>query len=243
MEIAHRITGSTLTRAGLAACACAALACVAAASYAQGDPAPRTGPDHGGYPSRPIRLLVGVPPGSGSDIVARAVAQKLTARWGRQVVVDNRTGAGGIIAMELVAQAVPDGYTILVGSIGLVATATLLKKVPFDVRDAYVPIVQMTAQPYLLLIDPSLPVNSVRDLIAYARMKPNALNYASSGTGSTSHLGMELFKAMADVKITHVPYKGVVQGIIDLLAGQIQVLFGSAITVTHARASCSITRC
>ena len=197
----------------------AALACVASTAHAQ----PQRDSLPAGYPDKSIRMLVAVPANSGADIVARAVAQKLTQRWDRPVVIDNRAGAGGTIAMGLVAQADPDGYTFLVGSVGLVATATLLKKVPFDVRLAYEPIVQMTA-------NLSLPVMSVEDLIAYAKSKPGALNYASSGNGSPTHLGMELFKSMAGVSMVHVPYKGVVQGLTDLIGGQIQVLFCSAVT-------------
>jgi len=182
------------------------------------------------FPQRPVRLIVAVPPGNGADTVARSIAQRLTERWARSVIVDNRTGAGGAIAMELTARATPDGHTLLFASMGLVATATLLKKVAFDTQHAFTPIGQMTVQPYLLAVNPALPFAGVRELIAYARANPGALNYASSGTGSGSHLGMERFKRMAGIDIVHVPYKGSSQAVADLAGGQIQVLFASAIT-------------
>ena len=184
-----------------------------------------------GYPSRPLRIVVGIPPGGGVDTVARAVAQKLTERWDRTVVVENRTGAGGGIAMEVAAQANPDGHTILAGSVVTVATATLLKKVPFDTRQVYAPIIQTQTQPYVLAIENGLPVSSVKELIAYAKNRPGLLNYASTGTASGSHLGMEFFKLMAGVDLVHVPYRGLGPAMIDLIAGQIQTLMGAAIIV------------
>ena len=182
------------------------------------------------FPSRPVRLIVAVPPGNGADTVARSLAQRLTERWGRSVIVDNRSGAGGAIAMELTTRATPDGHTLLFASIGLVATAMLLKKVEFDPQRGFTPVAQLTTQPFLLAVNPALPFNSVRELIAYAKNNPGALNYASSGVGSGSHLGMERFKRMAGVDIVHVPYKGSSQAIADLAGGQIQLLFASALT-------------
>ena len=186
----------------------------------------------GDYPRKSIRVLVGIPPGGGIDTVARAVGQVLSERWSQSVIVDNRTGAGGAIAMEVAAQAAPDGYTLLGGSTGTVATATLLKKVSFDTRRAYAPVVQMYTQPYVLAAEPSLPVKTVRELIAYAKAKPNALNYASTGIGSASHLGMEFFKSMAGIELVHVPYRGLGPAMVDVISGQIQLVFGAAIIVT-----------
>ncbi len=186
-----------------------------------------------GYPSRPIRIVLGISPGGGTDIVARAVAQKLTERWGRAVVVDNRTGAAGTIAFELVAQAAPDGYTHYFGTLSNVVMATLLKKVSFDTRKAYTPVVQMTTQPYVLIVIPSLPAKTVKEFIAYAKNNPNGVSYASSGVGTMSHLGMELFKSLTGAPILHVPYKGVSVGLVDMIGGQIQSMLGSALTVSY----------
>lgn len=205
-----------------------AFAVVATVCHAQQDREPPTG----GYPSKPVRLVVPNTPGGGIDITARLVSHKLAERWGRSFIVDNRAGAGGTIAMELVARANPDGYTLLIGTGTTMATATVLKKVAFDTRKAYAPIIEMVSQPYLLGISPSLPVTSVKQLIAYAKSRPGALNYASSGIGSGSHLGMELFKYTAGVDIVHVPYKGLAPAMIDVTGGQIQVLLGAAITLT-----------
>src|SRR5689334_10941898 len=145
-----------------------------------------------GYPSRPIRLILGIAPGGGTDIVARAVGQRLTERWGKSVVVDNRPGASGAIAFDLVAQAAPDGHTLYVGALSNVITATLIKTVSFDTRKVYTPVVQMTSQPYLLIVIPSVPAKTVKEFIAYAKANPDKLNYASSGAATISHVGMEL---------------------------------------------------
>jgi len=208
------------------------LACVATVAHAQQKP----GQLPGGYPSKSIRMLVGNAPGGGIDITARVVAQKLTERWGRSVVVDNRPGASGIIAMDLTARATPDGYTLLVTSGSLIASAMVQKKVPFDVREAYAPITQLTSLYYLLLVTPSLPVNSVTDLIAYGKSKPGALNYGSSGIGGAGHLAGELFGSMAGVKMVHVPYKGGGLVLADMISGQVQLGFTSTISgMPHVR--------
>ena len=183
----------------------------------------------GNYPNKSIRVLLGTGAGGGGDTVARAMAAPLSERWGRPVVIDNRIGAGGIIALEMLAQAIPDGYTLYVGG-SQVVTATVLKKVPFDVRKVYTPIVQLTSQPYVLLVNPSLPVNSVKDLIALAKSKPGVLNYGSTGVGASSHLGTEVFNYMTGIKMLHVPYKGTNQVIVDVISGQVQVLFISTIS-------------
>ena len=201
------------------------MAYIASATHAQQSLSQRAA----GYPEKPIRLLLGSAPGGSGDIVARLMAAKLSERWGRQVVVDNRTGASGVIAMELLAQASPDGYTLYSGG-GPLVTATVLKKVPFDVRKVYTPVVETTQQPYVLLVNPAVQVNSVKDLIALAKGKPGTLNYGSTGVGASSHLSAEIFKYKAGVNIVHVPYKGTAQMMPELLNGQVQMTFTSAIS-------------
>jgi len=184
----------------------------------------------GAYPARPIRILVGFQPGGGSDIMARAAGQKLAERWNAPVVTDNRPGAGGTIAMEIAHKSAADGYTLLIISGSLVTNATLVTRTPYDLRTAFAPITQLTSQPYVLLAHPSVPVKTVRELIAYAKGNPDKLNYASSGNGSSAHLGMELFKSLTQTKMEHIPYKGSGPALIDLLGGQVQLLLASAIS-------------
>ncbi len=161
------------------------------------------------YPSRPIRLVVPFPPGGATDILARDVAQKLTEAWGQSVVVDNRPGAGGNIGTELVAKAAPDGYTLMMGTVGTHAiNASLYAKMPYDHIKDFAPVILVAGVPNVLVVNPSLPVNSVAELIAYAKANPGKLNFASSGNGTSIHLSGELFKVMAGVQMTHVPYKG-----------------------------------
>ena len=189
-----------------------------------------------GYPNKSIRLLVGNAPGGGIDITARVVAQKIGDKWGRSFVVDNRLGASGVIALDLVQQAAPDGYTFLVTSGSLIASAMAQKKVPYDVRTAYAPVTQLTSLYYMLLINPTLPVNSVRELIAYGKSKPGTLNYGSSGVGGAGHLGGALLASMAGMKMVHVPYKGGGLVLADLISGQIQIGFTSTISgMPHVR--------
>ena len=207
------------------------IACLPAPAFAELEPA-----RPGGYPVKPIRLLVGNAPGGGIDITARAVGQKLTERWGRSVVVDNRPGASGLIAMDMAAQAVPDGYTLLVISGSLIASAGVQNKVRFDVRKAYAPITQLTTVAYMLMVTASLPVNTVRELIAYAKARPDALSYGSSGVGGAGHLAGELFSSMAGVKMVHVPYKGGGLVLADMISGQVQVGFTATISgMPHVR--------
>ena len=199
------------------------LACAAFATQAQEKPA--------NYPLRPIRIIAGVAPGGGLDTICRAAAQMLTERLGQTVVVDNRPGGGTVLAMEMVAQATPDGYTLL-GATDTVLLVGAAGRVKFDVRKAYAPIVQMTTQSYMLVITPALPIKSVKDLIAYAKAKPGALTYGSSGIGTTSHLGLEQFDHLAGTKMLHVPYKGAAPAMLDIIAGQIHMVLASTISAT-----------
>ena len=160
------------------------------------------------YPTRPIRLIVPLAPAGGMDTIARGVAQKLTESLGQSVVVDNRSGGGGVIGVETVAHSTPDGYTLLMMS----ATALiypLMYKAKYDIARDFAPIVQVTTQPYVIVVNPTVPVKSVAELIAYAKANPNKLNFASSGNGSLIHLMTELFKSSTGAQMTHVPYRGI----------------------------------
>ena len=171
------------------------------------------------------------PPGGGTDIVARAVGQKLAEAWKQNVVIDNRGGAGGNIGTELVARAAPDGYTLLIAISSFTVNPSIFKQLPWDpVRD-FAPVSHVGSSAYILVVHPNVPARSVSQLIALARAKPGALNFASSGTGGPLHLAGELLKTSANINMVHVPYKGAGPAIIDLLAGQVQVLFGSSVTM------------
>ena len=181
----------------------------------------------GGYPKRPVRVLVGAPAGSGSDLTMRAVAQGLGERLGQTVVVDNRPGAAGAISVQLTAQANPDGHTLTALAAQSV-TAMLLGTVSTDIPRELDPVAMMLTQPYLMVATPSLPANSVPELIALAKTKP--LVYASSGVGTIVHLGMELFKSMANVDMQHVPYKGSGLSMIDVMSGRVQLAITNMLT-------------
>ena len=191
-----------------------------------------------GYPAKPVRIIVPFPVGGIADIYARLIGNRWTELWGQPVLVENRTGAGGNIAAEMVAKAAPDGYTLVMGSLGTHAVnVSLFSKLPFDpVRD-FAPVALALEAEGLLVVHPSVPAADVPALIALARAKPGELTYASAGAGTASHLAGELFKTMAKVDMVHVPYKGNVPAITDLLAGQTALLFGTMPTVLpHARA-------
>ncbi len=183
----------------------------------------------GAYPVKPVRVLVGSPAGSGSDVMTRAVAQKLSDRLGQSVIVDNRAGAAGAISLQLAVQAAPDGYTLATLSAQNV-TAMLLGTVTTNIPKELTPVTLMISQPYLLVATPSLPAGSVKEVIALAKAKP--LVYASSGVGSVVHLGMELFKSMAGVEMTHIPYKGSGVSMIDLMSGRVQLAITNTLTAT-----------
>ena len=178
------------------------------------------------YPSKPIRLVVPFPAGGTTDILAREVGQRLSLSLGQPVVIDNRPGAAGNIGSELVAKSAPDGYTLLMATVGTHAiNPNLYARMPYDHVKDFAPVVLVAGVPNVLEVTPSLPVHSVADLIKLAKEKPGQINFASSGSGTSIHLSGELFKTMAGVDMTHVPYKGSAPAITDLIGGQVQVMF------------------
>ena len=182
------------------------------------------------YPVKPVRLVVPSAPGGGTDITARLLAPRLTERLGQQVVVENRAGAGTMIGIEAVAKSPPDGYTLLMGLSTLAINSAMYKKVPYDpVRD-FAPISQVIAAPNMLVVHPSVPARSVKELIAFTRARPGQLNYASAGHGTNPHLSMELFLSMTGLKVVHIPYKGLAPGIVDLLAGHVSLATATMLT-------------
>jgi tripartite-type tricarboxylate transporter receptor subunit TctC len=199
------------------------------ASVAAADGSAQGGPD---YPNRPVRLVVGFPPGGAADILGRMAAHHLTEALGQQVVVDNRGGAGGLIATEIVARASPDGYTLLFTSIPHVINPHLYRKVAYDAVKDFIPVVQFVAVPLMMAANPSFPAKSVKELIALAKSKPGGINYASAGSGSSSHLAMELFKTLSGTDLAHIPYKGTGPLITDLIGGQVSVTIASAVPLS-----------
>ena len=195
----------------------AAIAALAASQAAAAD-----------YPARPVRLVVAFAPGGSVDVVARLLAQKLSERWKQQVVVDNRPGAGGNVSAEIVARAQPDGYTLYMTSAALVVNPTLYSTVSYDpVRD-FTPISLVATVQSVLVSHPALPVKSIKDLVALARSRPGQINYVSTGSGTSGHLMMELFKSMAGIDLVHVPYKTIGQAYADLTSGQVPLFFPTA---------------
>jgi len=187
------------------------------------------------WPTRPIRLVIGFAPGGGTDTTSRALSTKLTASLGQQIIVDNRPGHSGTIAADIVAKATPDGYTLLLGTIALVVNPSLSAKMPFDTLKDLAPVTRAVDSTNILVVHPSVPAKSVKELIALAKVKP--LNCGSSGIGGTGHLAVELFNLQAGTKITHVPYKGGGPAIVDLLGGNIQLIFATAASsIAHVKA-------
>lgn len=182
-----------------------------------------------GYPSRPIRLIVPFPPGGANDILARILGQKLSETLGENVIVDNRAGASGIIGTELVAKAVPDGYTLLMTPNTIAIQPSLYEKLPFDAAKDFAPVSLVALVPNILIVTKTLPVSSVKELIALARRNPGQIHFGSAGIGGSVHLAGELFKSMAKVDIVHVPYKGGGPALVDLIGGQIEMLFPDAL--------------
>lgn len=206
--------------------ACVAMAALHSAGYAAQ-----------GYPDRPIRLVVPYPPGGAADIIGRTLGGKLAEELGQQVIVDNRAGGGQIIGTEVVARAPADGYTILQCSITQAINPSLRRHLPYDTVKAFAPISFIASSPLVLVVHPSLPVHTVKQLIALAKARPGELNYASSGIGSGGHLAMALFVDMTHTNIAHVPYKGAGPAMVDLIAGQTQMLLTSPIAaVPHVKA-------
>lgn len=181
------------------------------------------------YPSKPVRMIAPYPPGGTSDIIARILGQKLSEAWGQQVVVDNRAGANGGIGSELAAKSPADGYTLLVGNMTpIAANPSLYRKLGYDSLRDFAGVTLVAAGPNVLVVNPSLPFKSVRELIAYAKANPGKLNFGSGGAGSPAHLAGEMFKTLTGVAMTHVPYKGTVLSVADLIAGQVQLVFSDA---------------
>jgi tripartite-type tricarboxylate transporter receptor subunit TctC len=200
---------------------------LAPAVHAQGD---------AGYPNRPIRFLVGFAPGGFTDVMARAIAGKLSESWRQQVVVDNRPGASTTIATDLAAKAVPDGHTLLMMTDNHVTNPSLFNKLPYDSEKDFAPVTLAALAPFLLVVHPSVPANSVQELVALAKTRPGQLSYGSGGIGAPGHLSGELFGKLAAIKMVHVPYKGAAPALIDIQSGQIQVYFGNLpVTLPHAR--------
>ncbi len=179
------------------------------------------------YPTKPIRLIVTFPAGSGADIVARTIGQKMAESLGQQVVIDNRAGAGGIIGSDIASKAVPDGYTLVMVSSAHTINASVYSKLPYDPDRDFSPITMLASTPYLFVAHPSVPAKTVAELIALARAKPGQINYASGGIGVGSHLAGELFKSMAGIDIVNVPYKGAPQATTDVVGGQVQLSFST----------------
>lgn len=182
-----------------------------------------------GYPQRPVRIIVGNVAGGALDAVTRAAGRKLSDHFGQSVIIDNRPGAGSAIAFDLAAQATPDGHTLL-GTSDTLILLGVLKRVNYDVRKAFVPVVPMSSQMYVMVASPALPVRSVKELIAHARKKPGALAFGSQGVGSSGHIGMERFRVMADIEMTHVPYKGAPPAMLDIVAGRLDLMFAGTVS-------------
>ena len=204
------LSGERLARTVLAPTVCAVLLTAAGGALAQD-----------AYPAKVIRIVAPTSAGAANDFVARLIAKGLSERYGKQVIVENRPGAGTIIGSEVVAKAPPDGYTLLMGLSTLAINPATYKKIPYDALTDFAPITQAVSLPNLLIVHPSLPARSVKELIAFAKAQPGQLLYASAGQGTHPHLSMELFAAMANIKLVHVPYKSVGPAMTDLVAGHV----------------------
>lgn len=184
------------------------------------------------YPAKSIRFIVPFPPGGGNDTIARLVGQKLTAATGQQVLVDNRPGAGGAIGAEAAAKSPADGYTLFLAGVATHGiNPNLRKKLPYDPLRDFDAVSQIAAAPLLVVVHPSLPIRSVKELVALAKARPGQINYASNGAGGSSHLAVELFSMMSGAKMTHIPYKGLSPALTELLSGEVQVMFSSAVAM------------
>ena len=179
------------------------------------------------YPTKPIRLIVPFAPGGGTDITARAVAQKLSESWGQTVVADNRPGANGTIGVDLAAKSAPDGYTMTMISSSHAVNVGLYTKLPYDLLKDLTPVTQATSQPYAVVIHPSIPAKSIKEFIAYAKTKPGGINYGSSGTGGIAHLGGAWWGFISGIEMVHIPYKGGAPATLDLIGGRTQMQLGT----------------
>ncbi|OFZ86118.1 MAG: hypothetical protein A2V78_00245 [Betaproteobacteria bacterium RBG_16_64_18] len=215
MNIAKRYVGAVLLAAALGG-----MAWSAAAQEAARD-----------YPSKPIRFVVPTPPGGFLDLLARVIGQKLSENWAQPIVVENRTGGGITIGSSAVATAAPDGYTLLVVPPDFAINPSLYAKLPYDTLKDFAPVTLVAFGPSVLVVHPSVPVRSVKELVELAKSKPGQLNYASAGNGSGGHLAMELFKTMAGVDLVHVPYRGLGPAVIDLVGGKVSVMFAQLAAV------------
>jgi tripartite-type tricarboxylate transporter receptor subunit TctC len=183
------------------------------------------------FPQRPVRIVIGFPPGGGIDTVARLLAPKMSERFGQPVVVDNRPGGGGVLGTELVAKSAPDGHTVFFGTMGnLAVNPVFLPDLPFSMERDLVPVTQVVSTSFLVYVNPAVPAKTVSELIAHAKANPGKLNFCSSGNGGAPHLAGELFNSMAGVSIVHIPYKGSAPCVSDLLGGQVQMTF-EAVTI------------
>lgn len=213
-------------RAGIALCSLVMAACLQPSFTAA----------QGSFPARPVRLIVGQSPGGATDIVARLVAQKLTENLRQSVIVENRTGAAGSIGANFVVKSAPDGYTLLVVSSSYAINPSLYTDLPFDPVKDLAPVSLIAEAPFLLVVHPSLPVHSVKELVAFAKAKPEVLDFASGGNGSSGHLAGELFQYLAGIKLVHVPYKGAGPALVDVMTGQVHMTFGSVLSsLQHVR--------
>ncbi len=190
------------------------------ASLAQTQPAPS-------FPMKPIRLIVPFQAGGGNDLLARIISQKFQEKWGQPVVVDNRPGAGGNVGADMVAKAAPDGYTLLLGTNTLTMNPFIFAKIPFDTQRDLAPVAMIATTPFYVVVNNDLPVKTMPELIAYAKANPGKLSYASTGIGTPHHLGTELFKSMTGTYMVHIPYRGSIPAITDVISGQVQVMWAT----------------
>jgi len=183
------------------------------------------------YPLKPVRVIVNFPPGAGSDIATRLVTAKLTEMMGQQFLVDNRAGAAGNIGIEVAARAAPDGYTLLTATAAAAISQTMFSKIPFDLNRDFTPIAMIASAPFVLAVHPAVPAKSLQELIVLAKSRPGQLSYATPGTGSSPHLAGELLKMQAGIDLLHVPYKGMVPAITDVIGGNVSIIFGNTLVV------------
>jgi len=190
----------------------------------------------GSFPSRAVRVVIALAPGGGVDTTGRLVGQKLGEAWGQQFVAENRPGAGGTIAADLVAKASADGYTLLVTSVGHAISPVFYKQLPYDVHKSFSPIARFVVAPNVIVVHPSVPVKSIKELVAFAKARPGELLFSTSGVGGPQHLTLELFNSMAGTKIVHVPYKGTAPSMLDLIGGRVSMSAASLTSaMPHAR--------